>query len=360
MHIAGITINGDAPYDIKIHNEKFYNRVARDPELALGETYMDGWWDTNQLELFFDKLIKANIEGKIKTNPRLALKFLLTRFLNYQTKKRSLEVGIKHYDLGNDLFQIMLDSNMTYTCGYWKNAESLEQAQLAKLDLTCKKLGLQPGMRLLDIGCGWGSLAKYAAEHYDVEVVGVTISQQQCELAKERCKNLPIDIRFQDYRDIKEKFDRIASLGMFEHVGYLNYRSYMHIVHDCLKEEGLFLLHTIGSNVTTTHSSPWITKYIFPNSMLPSIAQIGKAAEGLFVMEDWHNFGPDYYKTLLAWHENFNKDWSKIQNNYDKRFFRMWNYYLLYSASGFIGRELQLWQVVFSKNRINHCYETVR
>lgn len=238
---------------------------------------------------------------------------------------------------------------MNYTCGYWKDVVTLEEAQIAKLDLTCRKLLLEPGMRLLDIGCGWGGLAKYAAENYGVKVVGITISKQQYELATERCKNLPVEIRFQDYRDVNEKFDRIASLGMFEHVGYLNYRKYMQIVHQCLADDGLFLLHTIGSNESTTQAMPWIAKYIFPNGMLPSITQIGKATEKLFIMEDWQNLGIDYYKTLLAWHQNFNAHWSSLKANYDEKFFRMWNYYLLSCAGGFNTRMLQLWQIVFSK-----------
>ena len=330
--LAGITINGKNPWDLQVHNEEFYPRVLKYAHLGLGESYMEGWWDCQNVDVFIERLIEARIESKVKKNIRFALKLLMARFFNFQNKKRALEVGLKHYHLGNDLFQIMLDKNMTYTCGYWKTAQSLDQAQIDKLDLTCKKLMLKPGMRMLDVGCGWGSLAKHAAENYGVSVVGITISKQQCELAKERCKGLPIEIRFQDYRDVNEQFDRIASLGMFEHVGALNYRTYMTTLHRCLADEGIFLLHTIGNNISTTHISPWIGKYIFPNGVLPSIAQIGKAAEELFVMEDWHNFGLDYSRTLLSWHKNFNEGWEQIKNNYDANFFRMWNYYLLSCA----------------------------
>ena len=360
LQMAGITINGDSPWDLQVHNERFYDRVLRDTDLGFGETYVEGWWDCQRIDMLISRVIAANIESKLKYNLRFVLKLFFTKFLNLQTKKRALHVGTRHYDLGNDLFQIMLDSNMNYTCGYWKNAETLEQAQLAKLDLTCKKLMIKPGMRLLDIGCGWGGLAKYAAEKYGVSVVGITISQQQCELAKQRCKNLPIEIRFQDYRDLSEKFDRIVSLGMFEHVGFLNYRAYMQIVHNCLSDEGIFLLHTIGSNTSRTNATPWISKYIFPNGMVPSIMQIGKASERLFVMEDWHNFGIDYYKTLMAWHHNFNEGWDKIQRNYDQSFFRMWNYYLLYCAGGFKERDIQLWQIVFSKKGVKEGYQAPR
>ena len=360
LQLAHITINGDEPWDIHVHNDYFYEHILRDKDLGLAEAYMDRWWDCPRIDMLIERLIEANIETKIKNNLRIGLKLLITNLFNLQTKKRAFQVGIKHYDIGNDLFQIMLGSEMNYTCGYWKDAGTLEQAQLAKLDLTCKKLLLKPGMRLLDVGCGWGGLAKFAAENYGVNVVGITISHQQKELAKERCKDLPVDIRFQDYRDLNETFDRIVSLGMFEHVGYLNYRSYMQIIHNCLSDEGIFLLHTIGGNVSTTHTTPWISKYIFPNSMVPSITQIGKAVEKLFIMEDWHNFGVDYYKTLMAWHHNFNEGWGQIQENYNERFFRMWNYYLLYCAGGFRARDIQLWQVVFSKKGLIERYDAPR
>lgn len=360
LQLAGITINGNESWDLKIYNEHFYERVLQDGELGFGESYMEGWWDCPRIDLLIERIIEANLESKIKKNISLFLRLLLNTLFNLQTKRRALQVGKTHYDLGNDLFQIMLDSNMNYTCGYWKNAQSLEQAQLDKLDLTCKKLLLKPGMRVLDIGCGWGSLAKFAAENYDVHVVGVTISKEQHELAKERCKGLPVEIRFQDYRDISGTFDRVVSLGMFEHVGYKNYRTYMNKVYECLIDEGIFLLHTIGSNQSTKHASPWISKYIFPNGMLPSIKQIGQAVEKLFIMEDWHNFGLDYYKTLMAWHHNFNEGWSTIKNNYPENFYRMWNYYSLICAGAFKVRDIQLWQIVFSKNGLKEEYQAPR
>ncbi|RMX03175.1 cyclopropane fatty acyl phospholipid synthase [Legionella jordanis] len=349
LDMANIQVNGKSPWDIHVHDEQFYERVLKNADLGLGESYMEGWWDCERLDLFFERIIRADIASKIKLQPKLAFRLLLSKILNFQTKKRGLQVGRKHYDRGNDLFEAMLDSKMTYTCGYWKNAHSLEQAQTAKLDLACQKLFLKPGLTLLDIGCGWGGLAEHAARHYEVNVLGITISQRQCELARERCKGLPVKIHFQDYRDVTGQFDRVASLGMFEHVGYFNYHRYMRVVSRCLKEDGLFLLHTIGGNESTTQTIPWISKYIFPNGMIPSIAQIGQASEQLLIMEDWQNFGPDYYQTLLSWHENFNKNWHRLKHKYDETFFRMWNYYLLSCAGGFKSRMLQLWQIVFSK-----------
>lgn len=360
LESAGIRVNGNEPWDIQIYNQNFYSRVIREGTLGLGESYMDNWWDCKNLDQFFERVISANLESKIKSNKWLLLKLMIFKFINRQTKKRALEVGKKHYDLGNELFSGMLDSRMNYTCGYWKNANNLNDAQLEKLELTCQKLMLKPGMRVLDIGCGFGALAKYAAENYGVNVVGVTISNEQWNYAKKYCSGLPIEIRLQDYRDIDEKFDRIVSLGMFEHVGHLNYRIYMKIVQRCLKDDGLFLLHTIGSNTTNTSADEWIGKYIFPNGMLPSIPQISKAAEGLFIMEDWHNFGADYDKTLMAWHSNFNQNWDELKKHYDQRFYRMWNYYLLSCAGMFRARHTQLWQIVFSKNGVKGGYQAPR
>lgn len=359
LQSAGIKVNGPNPWDIQVHDDRFYARVLHEGPLGLGESYMDKWWDCQAIDQFCERAIKARLENKIKTSKRLSFKYALSRIINFQTKERAFEVGEKHYDLGDDLFEAMLDPSRNYTCGFWHNATNLSEAQINKMDLACQKLWLKPGMRLLDIGCGWGALAKYAAENFGVEVVGVTISKNQYEYAKEQCKGLPIEIRFQDYRDINEKFDRIVSLGMFEHVGHLNYREYMQVVKNCLKDDGIFLLHTIGNNITTFKTNEWTSKYIFPNGMLPSIAQIGKACENLFVMEDWHNFGADYDKTLMAWHANFNNNWDKLKNKYSERFFRMWNFYLLSSAGSFRARDIQLWQVVLS-NGIRGGYPVTR
>lgn len=358
---VGITIGGDQPWDIHIHNENFYSRVLHEGSLGLGESYMEKWWDCPRLDIFFARILRGQLYREVDVPFSFKIKQLMVRLINLQTKSRAKLVARKHYDLGNDLFTTMLDSRMIYSCGYWKEAQTLEDAQVAKLDLICKKLQLKPGMRVLDIGCGWGGLAKYAAEQYGVSVVGVTISKQQWEYAKSHCAGLPIDIRLQDYRDINEKFDRVVSVGMFEHVGHLNYPSFFNIVHQSLvDDEGLFLLHTIGGNETSVFGDQWISKYIFPNGLIPSIAHISKATEKLFVMEDWHNFGAYYDKTLMAWYENFLNHWNQLKEKYDERFYRMWTYYLLSCAGTFRARTNQLWQIVFSKKGVLDGYSAPR
>jgi cyclopropane-fatty-acyl-phospholipid synthase len=364
---ADIHINGKNPWDIQVHDDRVYQRVFYHGTLGLGESYMDGWWDCQQLDELFYRALHAHLEENLGINYATGFFLLLSKLrliplmlINHQTKKGALKVGMQHYDIGNDLYQCMLDKRMNYTCAYWKDAHTLDQAQEAKLRLVCEKLYLKPGMRVLDIGCGWGAFAKFAAENYGVKVVGITISQEQLKLAREMCLGLPIELRFQDYRDVNETFDRIVSLGMFEHVGSKNYSTYMHTVLRCLKDDGLFLLHTIGKDLTSVQSDAWINKYIFPNSMLPSIKQIAQASEGLLVMEDWHNFGAYYDKTLMAWQHNFVENWPNLAKKYDERFYRMWNYYLLTCAGAFRARAVQLWQIVFSKKGVSGGYNSIR
>ena len=329
--------------------------------MALGESYLAGWWEVAELDDFFYRLLKADLSSKIRNNWPAIYRIVLAKFFNPQSRARAFKIGERHYDVDESVYLAMLGKTMTYTCGYWQGgANNLDEAQIAKLDLVCKKIGLKSGDRVLDIGCGWGSLAKLAAEKYGAEVVGLTVSKNQFQYAKDNYKDLPIDIRFQDYREINEKFDQIVSLGMFEHVGVKNYKTYMAVARRCLKGDGLFLLHTIGSNRSVISTDPWISKYIFPNSLLPSIAQIGQAIENIFVMEDWQNFGADYDKTLMAWHQNFMANWVNSGQPKDERFVRLWRYYLLSCAGSFRARKNQLWQIILSPKGVSGGYKSIR
>ena len=349
LNRAGIQINGSAPSDIQVKNPHFFKRVLTQGSLGLGESYMDGWWDCDRLDMFFSKAIRAGLESQLPHHLKDTLRIAGARIFNLQSKKRAWIVGKEHYDLGNDLFTRMLDPQMQYSCGYWKDATNLDDAQRAKLRLICEKLQLAPGMRVLDIGCGWGGLAEFMARNYGVSVVGVTISAEQQKMAQARCHDLDVTILLQDYRDLNDQFDRIVSVGMFEHVGPKNYATYFEVVDRNLKPDGLFLLHTIGSKKTDNSVDPWIDKYIFPNGCLPSVRQIANASEPHFVMEDWHNFGADYDHTLMAWHERFMESWPEIAENYSERFKRMFSYYLNACAGAFRARDIHLWQVVFSR-----------
>lgn len=283
LALAGVKINGHNPWDIRVTNDEFYRRAVTEGEMGVGESYMDNWWEAEKIDEFICRILEAQLDEKIARNLSVTLRILSVRLFNLQSKKRAFIVGEKHYDLGNDLFQSMLDKRMNYSCAYWKNAQDLDQAQEDKLELICRKINLKPGMHVLDIGCGWSAFGKYAAEKYDARVTGITVSKEQLELGKKLCAGLPVEIRLMDYRDLNEKFDRLVSVGMFEHVGYKNYRTFFDIASKCLNEDGLFLLHTIGTNKSEDILDIWSEKYIFPNGMLPSVTQIGKAIEGLFV-----------------------------------------------------------------------------
>jgi cyclopropane-fatty-acyl-phospholipid synthase len=355
-----IEVNGDRPWDIQVKNDDLYERVFAEGSLGLGEAYMDEWWECEALDTFFFKILRSEIDKKVGTAPAVLANVVLSTLFNRQNSRRAYEVGEKHYDAGNDLFGRMLDSCMIYSCGYWEDAADLEEAQHDKLDLICRKLQLKPKMKLLDIGCGWGGLLKYAAENYGVSGIGLTISGEQAQLAEEHCAGLPVEIRLQDYREVEDLFDAVVSVGMFEHVGYKNYRTFMEVARNCLHEDGLFLLHTIASNNSVYNCDSWFDKYIFPNGMLPSIKQLGAALEDRFVMEDWHNIGTDYDRTLRAWYENFDASWKDLNSNYSNRFYRMWRYYLLSLAGGFRARNMQVWQVVLSPKGIVGGYQAER
>lgn len=357
---AGITINGNEPWDIKINNPAVYRRFLTGGSLGLGEAYMQGWWECASLDQFFTKLLSARVQDRADLSVPILLQSLKSLALNLQAMSRAFEVAKKHYDLGNEFFVAMLGQSMAYSCGYWRQADDLDAAQLAKYELICRKLRLQAGQRILDIGCGWGGFAKYAASRYKVSVVGVTVSKEQLAFAKEACRGLPVEFRLQDYRTLHETFDHIVSIGMFEHVGPKNYATYMQVAKRCLKEDGLFLLHTIGSPVSSHQFDPWMDKYIFPNAHLPSLSQISRVAEKLFVIEDVRNFGADYDKTLMAWYQKFQVAWPTFKDRYDQAFYRMWKYYLLSCAGMFRSRNIELWQIVLSPHGVKGGYESVR
>ena len=354
---AGITIDGNMPYDIQVRNDNTYKRLLSEGALGAGESYMDEWWDCKALDQFISRILSINIEKYVKGNWRLLYHVIKSRLFNLQNIRRAFVIGREHYDLGNDLYAAMLGKKMLYSCGYWKEANNLDDAQEAKLDLICRKINLEPGMSVLELGCGFGYFAKFAAEKYGARVTGITVSEEQLKFGMEICRGLPVELKLEDYRNISGKYDRVISIGMLEHVGYKNYRAYMENVDKALKTDGIAFIQTIGANDSTTTVNAWTCKYIFPNSLIPSISQIGQAMEGIFVMEDWHNFGEHYEKTLMAWFENFDSAWPELKKQYDDRFYRMWKYYLLSCAGAFRSRHLQLWQIAMTKpgNKQPHC-----
>ncbi len=363
---AGITVNGKQPWDMQVNHDGLFERIYKSPSLGAGESYTEGWWDCARLDEFFFRLFRYATVEQLYKKSTMAW-FLLKHMLwNQQTMLRSRTVAQQHYDLNNDLYSAMLGKSMAYTCGYWKGAQDLTEAQYAKYDLICRKMRLQPNEQVLDLGCGWGGFAKFAAEHYDVVVTAVNISQEQMRVAKSLAAGLPITCYTADYRQPEIynpkniQFDKIISIGMCEHVGHRNYWKWFKLVRSMLKESGLFCLHTIGKNKSSHFADPWIRKYIFPNGMLPSMSQLAKTIEGIFIAEDIHNFGADYDKTLIAWHNNFKQHWEKFTSVYGENFYRLWSYYLLSCAGAFRARNLQLWQWILSPRGQHDGYDSVR
>ncbi|GGB78854.1 cyclopropane-fatty-acyl-phospholipid synthase [Marinobacterium zhoushanense] len=362
LAMADVRINGDRPWDIQVIDDRLYSEVLTRGTLGFGEAYMDRLWECHDLSGLMARVMSERLDEKPLGRAKLffALYYLRARIMNLQTSSRAFQVGEQHYDIGNDLYAAMLDPHWCYSCGYWREAEDLDAAQVAKLDLICRKLQLEPGMKVLEVGCGWGSLAGYMAEHYSVEIRGITISKEQARMARQRCEGLPVEIDLVDYRDVQGQYDRVVSVGMFEHVGRKNYADYFSKLAGCVKPDGLFLLHTIGTDNERCGVDPWIDRYIFPNGELPTLKHMIGTCEQQFHVEDLHSFGTDYDKTLMAWWNNFQGAWPQLSERYDERFYRMWRYYLMSCAGFFRAKRGQLWQLVLSPLGSQRVYRSVR
>jgi cyclopropane-fatty-acyl-phospholipid synthase len=367
---ADVGFQGERPWDLQVHNPRLYGDLLRRGSLALGEGYVNGDWDCEALDVLFTRLLSqpACRQVAMGSQPMTRLlgqaQQLAERWVNWQSRSRAHMVGQKHYDIDDRVYGAMLDSRRLYSCGYWQDAADLETAQLHKLQRICQKLELSPGQRLLDLGCGWGGLAVHAARQHGVEVVGITVSARQASYCREHCGELPIQVLLCDYRSdlVKQQglFDRVVSVGMFEHVGRRNDRAYFEVINAQLVADGLALIQTIGSHDTNRALDPWINTYIFPNGRLPSAQQLCHGFEPWFLLEDWENFGMDYDITLLAWWRNFERAWPHLTGELGDQFFRLWKYYLLSCAGFFRSGQGQLWQVVLSKKGSGRSYRSIR
>ena len=371
---ADIKFDGNRPWDPQIHNDDFYHKVLAQGSLGLGESYMQGDWDCDEIDTFVSKAVRLDLRKQI-TNSASNLKAVaVAHLLNLQSQSRSKKVAREHYDLSNTVYQNMLGKTMAYTCGYWKEVTTLDEAQYAKYDLICRKLNLQAEDKVLEMGCGWGGFAHYANKHYGCHVTAVNISERQVQYATEHYGSETVQFHLCDYRNSqsynpnRQLFDKVVSIGMCEHVGVKNYKNWFNIIRDQLKDDGLFLLHTISSDEYITKGEPWLDKYIFAGGVLPSPKSLGSAIDGQFVIEDWHDFGVYYDTTLMAWFANFDAYWQKkeqptdlhLQNMDRETFYRMWQYYLLSMAGVFRARYASLWQIVLSKSGLLGGYTSIR
>lgn len=364
---AGIEVGGSHPWDIRVHDRRFFRRVMLEGSLGLGDSYIEGWWDCADLATFFQRLLTARSRSSRSAGVPGAVQEIRRKLFNLQGRRRAKQVVDSHYDLPLSLFETMLGPSMTYSCGYWQGADNLDQAQSHKLDLICRKLDIGSADRVLDLGCGFGSFSRHAAREYGCRAVGVTLSGSQARYARALCEGLPVEIHQADYRDHRrysggEPFTKIVSIAMFEAVGHKSFRSFMEIVDRLLADEGSWLLHTIGDSVCS--ADPWLLKHIFPNGELPSHAQIEAAAEGLFVLHDTHEFGSDYARTLAAWEARFRQGWGEIRRSdptlFDGRFLRKWIYYLSCCRGAFLAGDLYLWQIVMARHQPPAQYRPLR
>jgi cyclopropane-fatty-acyl-phospholipid synthase len=356
---ADIPLNSAVPWSLHVHNEKLWDRIIAQHQLGLGEAYIEGWWDCQKIDEMLARLLSINVISLLKPSPIVILTILKSTLLNRQNQTRATKNAKHHYNIGNDLYSRMLDSEMAYSCAYWKDAQTLDQAQINKFDLICRKLKIEPGMTLLDIGSGWGGLLRHAAKNYGAICTGISPVDNQISRARELSTGLNIEYKQLDYRQLEGQFDRVVSVGMMEHVGPKNFRKFFLKCDRLLKDDGIMLHHTISSTYSKNSTDPFFDRYIFPGGVIPSLAQISKASEKLFIIEDLHNFGLDYDRTLLAWYDNINQRWQELPS-FDEKFRRMWNYYLLASASAFRTRNLNLNQMVFRKNGRKEPYIPVR
>jgi cyclopropane-fatty-acyl-phospholipid synthase len=352
LALAGVTLDGDRPYDVRVRDPRVFRRVACQGSVGLGEAYVDGWWDCDRIDDLSARLLGGEVD-RILSSLAGMWSELAARLVNLPRLSRDLETGPRHQEVGNDLFGAMLDARRVLTCAYWKDARTLDEAQEAALDLICRKLQLKPGMRVLDLNCGLGGAARFAAERYQVEVAGLTVSAAQAHAAREHCAGLPVSIYTHGYRELEGYYDAAFSLGVLEHMNRRNLRRYLETVRDHLSEDGLFLIECVGT-VRTEGAND------FPCSLLPSATQLSRALEDVFVFEDWHNFGADYDRTLLQWHANFEEAWPALSARYGERFHRLWRYYLLSYAGAFRARRAQAWQVVLSPRGVAGGYRSVR
>ena len=342
---AGITVGGDAPWDIQVKDSRTYGRILRDGTIGVGESFTEGWWDCQALDQMIERAVRGNLYGVLAKSWTMRAQLVRSRLFNLQAT-RAFEVGERHYDVGNDLYREMLGPRMMYTCAYFKETDSLDAAQEAKLDLVCRKIGLAPGMRVLDLGCGWAGFAAFAAERYGVSVVGYTVSREQAAWAHEHYGALPIEIRLEDYRHATGSYDAVVSIGLMEHVGPKNHRGYMQLAARRLVPGGRAFIHTIGGASPRTQIDPWFDKYIFPNAAIPTLGQLATAMEEILVPEDVQNIGPHYDRTLMAWWANFDAAWPRLRDKYGDTFYRRWKFYLLVSAAYFRTRQHNLYQIV--------------
>jgi len=360
FHVGG----KPAKSELKLKSPTVIKRILKEGSLGFGEEYMHGNID---IKGDMQHLIRLGLSSGLDA-PKLPLQTKLAiatlRLQTGNTSSRSARNIQSHYDLGNDFYQLWLDRSMTYSCAYFRDeSHSLEQAQHDKYEHICRKLHLNPGETLVDIGCGWGGMLIYAAKHYGIRGIGCTLSQQQYDFARAKIRedNLEgqISVQLQDYRELRGQFDKFVSIGMFEHVGRKYHSTFMSKVKELLKPGGFGVLHCITKDVPEK-CDPWINKYIFPGGDIPVVNQVVQLlGSSNFILEDMENLRRHYAMTLRHWSERFEDVVSTVENKFDSRFTRMWRTYLNFSEAAFCTGNLHLHQFLFTRGT-KHDYPLTR
>lgn len=327
------------PVTVRLHDESLVRRILLNPDLGIGEGYMEGSFtiDDDDLHGFLALAVRNSQNAWRHPLHRFLwkLRYLSRVARQYNPAGRARRRVAHHYDLSGELYDLFLDSDKQYSCAYFRSPDdTLEQAQAQKKAHIAGKLRIEPGMRVLDIGCGWGGLALTLARDYGARVLGVTLSEEQHEVANERARAAGLgnraQFRLMDYREVEGTFDRVVSVGMFEHVGAPHYREYFRTVREKLTEDGIALIHTIGRSTPPGANSPWIEKYIFPGGYIPALSEIMTAVEKEdFISQDIEVWRLHYAQTLRHWHDRFVANEERVREIYDDRFCRMWRYYLV-------------------------------
>ena len=357
------TVGEEPSVTVRFHDPALVRKIALQPKLASGEAYMDGTLTIEDGTIVdFWEVIGRNYKNLERDDSvsRMAAwfqRYVLGPLQQYNPVGRARRNAAHHYDLSDDLFDLFLDEDRQYSCAYFATPNStLDQAQADKKRHIASKLLLEPGMKVLDIGSGWGGMGLYLADVADVDVTGVTLSKEQHVVSNQRARNRGLEDRvkflLKDYREIDESFDRIVSVGMFEHVGSRHYPEFFNKVRDLLKDNGVMLLHSIGWTGEPSNTNPWMRKYIFPGGYTPSLSEVLAVMErvGLFPT-DIEILKTHYAETLKHWHRRFHENRDRVRDLYDERFCRMWEFYLLGSEWSFRSSNHMVFQLQLSKER---------
>jgi len=346
---AGVRCNGSRLFDPQILDDRFYTACATRGTLGFGESYVANWWACDDLEELAYRLTVSRINQVGRFAPLLAMSYLVSLLRNNQTLERSRRVADRHYNIGNDLFFSFLGRYRNYSCALFEGTESLDAAQKAKMERICELLELSERDHLLDVGGGWGHLARHAALQHGCTVTSINIADEQITYAREMCAGLPVDVRKCDYRQLTGRYTKAAVVAMFTHVGSKNHRTFFECIHRCLPEGSRLVMETVGSSHSNVTLEPWTERHIFPGGVVPSLRQIDHAASGLFVRGYTREFGSHYVLTLRAWYDNLMAAWPELSTRYSESTLRTFEYFFLTVAGTFRAGRLKHWHLVMSK-----------